>query len=152
MMATAGRHATRIPSATTAIATDPPSRPSTATSVSHGATTQAEEPKEIWSALLKSVSSHKSIPSRNLLVMGTLPQNNRLTNEGGGTTGTSEFVDGLRLAARQIAGGKDSSAKHKRKRSGLPPLEGTLALGYTYIDILDEENDGMPSHHFGDET
>ena len=61
---------------------------------------------------------------------------------GGGTKGISEFVDGLRLAARTIAGGKESS-KHKRKRSGLPPLESTLALGYTYIDIIDEENDGI---------
>lgn len=61
---------------------------------------------------------------------------------GGGTNGISEFVDGLRLAARQIGGGKETSTRHKRKRSGLPLLEGTLALGYTYIDILDEENDG----------
>jgi hypothetical protein len=52
-------------------------------------------------------------------------------------------VDGLRLAARQIGGGKEGSTKHKRKQSGLPLLEGTLALGYTYIDILDEENDGI---------
>ena len=64
-------------------------------------------------------------------------------NVGGGTKGISEFVDGLRLTARQIGGGKETSQKHKRKRSGLPLLEGTLALGYTYIDILDEENDGM---------
>lgn len=62
---------------------------------------------------------------------------------GGGTKGISEFIDGLRLTARQIGGGKDTTQKHKRKRSGLPLLEGTLALGYTYIDILDEENDGM---------
>ena len=65
-----------------------------------------------------------------------------LVDEGGGTKGISEFVDGLRLAARQIGGGKETSTRHKRKRSGLPLLEGTLALGYTYIDILDEENDG----------
>jgi hypothetical protein len=63
-------------------------------------------------------------------------------NVGGGTKGISEFVDGLRLAARQIGGGKESSTRHKRKGSGLPLLNGTLALGYTYIDILDEENDG----------
>jgi hypothetical protein len=44
------------------------SRPSTATS-----TRAPDEPKEIWSNLLKSVSSHKSVPSRNLLVMGTMP-------------------------------------------------------------------------------
>lgn len=63
---------------------------------------------------------------------------------GGGTKGISEFVGGLRLAARTIAGGKETS-KHKRRRSGLPPLESTLALGYTYIDIIDEENDGASS-------
>jgi hypothetical protein len=63
---------------------------------------------------------------------------------GGGTKGISEFVDGLRLAARTIAGGKETS-KHKRRRSGLPPLESTLALGYTYVDIIDEENDGISS-------
>jgi hypothetical protein len=93
-----------------------------------------EEPKEIWSSLLKSVSSHKSIPSRNLLVVG------------GGTKASSEFVYGLRQAAREIAGTKESSTtKHKRKTSVLPGLNGTLALGYTYVDIFDEENDGFES-------
>lgn len=43
------------------------SRPSTSNSTRAD---QTHEPKEIWSNLLKSVSSHKSIPSRNLLVMG----------------------------------------------------------------------------------
>ena len=62
---------------------------------------------------------------------------------GGGTKGISEFVGGLASAARQIGGGKEAQSKHKRKTSGLPSLEGTLALGYTYIDIHDEENDGM---------
>ena len=91
-----------------------------------------EEPKDIWSSLLKSVSSHKSIPTRNLLVVG------------GGTKASSEFIYGLRQAAREVSGIKESSAtKHKRKASALPGLDGTLALGYTYIDILDEENDGM---------
>lgn len=50
---------------------------------------------------------------------------------------------GLASATRQIGGGNDGQSKHKRKQSGLPTLEGTLALGYTYIDIHDEENDGM---------
>jgi dynein light intermediate chain 1, cytosolic len=45
------------------------------------------------------------------------------------------------MAARQINGGKES--KHNRKQSGLPQLDGTLALGYTYIDVLDEENDDI---------
>src|SRR5689334_7538456 len=67
---------------------------------------------------------------------------------GGGTKCVGEFVDGLRIAAAQISSGggggkKDGQVKHKRRRSGLPALEGTLALGYTYIDILDEENDGV---------
>jgi hypothetical protein len=108
------------------------SRPSTAMS---------DEPKEIWSSLLKSVSSHKSIPSRNFLVMG-ISLKVSLANEGGGAKGIGEFVNGLRITARHIGGGKETHMKHKRKRSGLPDLEGTLALGYTYIDILDEENDG----------
>jgi hypothetical protein len=64
---------------------------------------------------------------------------------GGGTKGISEFVEGLRLTARQIGGGKETSTKHKRKQSGFPTPEGTLALGYTYIDIFDEENDGSIS-------
>ena len=46
------------------------SRPSTANSVTRETQNTADEPKEIWSNLLKSVSSHKSVPSRNLLVMG----------------------------------------------------------------------------------
>jgi hypothetical protein len=116
------------------------SRPSTANST-RGAN-HIDEPKEIWSNLLKSVSSHKSIPSRNFLVMGN--SFSRHSNIGGDTKGISEFVDGLRLTARQIGGGKEGTTKHKRKRSGLPLLQGTLALGYTYIDILDEENDGKP--------
>jgi len=62
---------------------------------------------------------------------------------GGGTKGTGEFVDGLRLAARQAGGARDASTKQKSKRSELPALEGTLALGYTYVDILDEENDDI---------
>jgi hypothetical protein len=62
---------------------------------------------------------------------------------GGGTRGISEFVDGLRHTAK-TTGGKKEGQTHKRKQSGLPGLEGTLALGYTYIDVLDEENDGIP--------
>jgi hypothetical protein len=47
------------------------------------------------------------------------------------------------VTARAVGGGKESGgARHKRKASGLPSLRGTLALGYTFIDIHDEENDG----------
>jgi hypothetical protein len=34
-----------------------------------------DDQKEIWSSLLKSVSSHKSTPTRNLLVMGIMFEN-----------------------------------------------------------------------------
>jgi hypothetical protein len=71
------------------------------------------------------------------------PFSEKYLNIGGGTNGISEFVGGLASAARQTGGGKETQSKHKRKQSGLPSLEGTLALGYTYIDIHDEENDGM---------
>ena len=68
---------------------------------------------------------------------------------GGGTKGMSEFVDGMKVTARQIGGGKDATGKHKRRRSGVPQSQEstitTLALGYTYVDILDEENDGTLS-------
>ena len=48
------------------------------------------------------------------------------------------------MTARAVGGGKDAgAARHKRKASGLPSLRGTLALGYTFIDIHDEENDGL---------
>ena len=63
---------------------------------------------------------------------------------GGGTTGISEFVGGLASVARQTGGGKETQSKHKRKQSSVPSMEGTLALGYTYLDIHDEENDGIP--------
>jgi len=74
----------------------------------------------------------------------------RLTGQGGGTKGIGSFVDGLRVTARHVGGGKDSATsaaagRHRRKASaGVPTSspKGTLALGYTYIDILDEENDG----------
>ena len=50
------------------------------------------------------------------------------------------------MTARQLGGGKESHAKHRRKRSGVTvqvgSFETTLALGYTYLDVLDEENDG----------
>ena len=46
------------------------SRPSTANSMTRVTHHTVDEPKEIWSNLLKSVSSHKTVPSRNLLVMG----------------------------------------------------------------------------------
>ena len=46
------------------------SRPSTANSMTRATHHTVDEPKEIWSNLLKSVSSHKTVPSRNLLVMG----------------------------------------------------------------------------------
>jgi len=66
---------------------------------------------------------------------------------GGGSKGLSEFVEGLKVTARQIGGNKDSGGKHKRRRStGFTQADTskntTLALGYTYVDILDEENDG----------
>ena len=40
---------------------------------SRPSTRGSEEQKEIWSNLLKSVSSHKTIPTRHLLVMGSTP-------------------------------------------------------------------------------
>ena len=122
----------------------PSSRPSSSSSSGR----VGDESKEIWSSLLNSVSSHKSIPTRNLLVMGRYKLYICNANYiGGGTKGIGEFIEGLRITSRQLGGGKESHTKHKRKRSGVPTqdgtLEGTLALGYTYLDILDEENDGI---------
>ncbi|KFY17379.1 hypothetical protein V492_00712 [Pseudogymnoascus sp. VKM F-4246] len=82
--------------------------------------------KEMWSSMLDSVASGKRLPERNVFVLG------------GSTDSQKEFLEAL---------SSDSSAKRSQGRHGnrKPPVANDFALGYTYHDVLDAENEARLS-------
>ncbi|KAH8170148.1 dynein light intermediate chain (DLIC) domain-containing protein [Sarocladium implicatum] len=78
-----------------------------------------EQKKNIWTSMLESVASGKRLPEKNLLVLGGTPETQR------------DFLESL------------SSAESKRnpERQKMPPIANNFALGYTYYDVLDADQD-----------
>ncbi|KAF2398143.1 dynein family protein [Trichodelitschia bisporula] len=74
--------------------------------------------KEIWSSLLKSVSSGKRLPEKQLLVLGGSPSTQH------------DFLESLST---------DTSPRRDRTRK--PPIANQFALGYTYQDVLDADHE-----------
>ncbi|CAK7215246.1 hypothetical protein SBRCBS47491_002417 [Sporothrix bragantina] len=77
--------------------------------------------KDLWNSMLDSVASGRKLPERNLLVFG------------GSVESQNEFVEAL--GARRSSA--DTSGADKS-----PPLANHFALGYTYYDVLDADQEG----------
>ncbi|KAM0323648.1 hypothetical protein ACHAQA_008583 [Verticillium albo-atrum] len=96
-------------------------RVSTYTSVSTGSDSRNAEKKDLWSTLLDSVASGKRLPEKNIIVLG------------GNSDSQREFLESL----------SNSSEKRTldRQSSKPPPVANSFALGYTYYDVLDADQE-----------
>jgi len=94
--------------------------------------------REIWSSLLKSVSSGKRLPEKQLLLLGAITlRRNQLHDPPnivlGGTPETQrDFLESL----------STESAGARRHQSRKAPIANQYALGYTYQDVLDADHEG----------
>ncbi|KAK3331253.1 putative motor protein, partial [Apodospora peruviana] len=96
---------------------------STYTSVSTGsqADRNGGEKKDLWSSMLDSVASAKRLPEKNILVLGGTVDSQR------------EFFDSL--SSNELRRTLD------RQGSKIPPVANSFALGYTYYDVLDADQE-----------
>ncbi|KAH6683722.1 dynein light intermediate chain [Plectosphaerella plurivora] len=96
-------------------------RVSTYTSASGGSEGRNGEKKDLWSSLLDSVASGKRLPEKNLIVLG------------GNSDSQRDFLESL----------SNSSEKRSldRQSSKPPPVANSFALGYTYYDVLDADQE-----------
>ncbi|TAQ84544.1 hypothetical protein B7494_g7122 [Chlorociboria aeruginascens] len=77
--------------------------------------------KDLWSSLLDSVASGKQLPEKNVLVLG------------GSSDSQREFLETL-----SADDAKKSQGRHGSKQ---PPVANSFALGYTYHDVLDADQE-----------
>lgn len=82
--------------------------------------------KDLWNSMLDSVASGRKLPERNLLVFG------------GSVDSQREFLESLALDPRRNGLDRQQGIK-------LPPVANNLALGYTYYDVLDADQEGVLS-------
>ncbi|TKW51268.1 Cytoplasmic dynein 1 light intermediate chain 2 [Colletotrichum tanaceti] len=98
-------------------------RVSTYTSASTGSDARNGERKDLWSSMLDNVASAKRLPEKNIIVLGGSPESQR------------EFVESL----------SHSSERRSLDRNGskTPPIANSFALGYTYYDVLDADQEDI---------
>ncbi|GMF74237.1 unnamed protein product [Aspergillus oryzae] len=82
--------------------------------------------KNIWSSMLDSVANGKRLPEKNLLILES----------------QREFLDTL------SADTSDPSLSNDRRKGRLPPVANQFALGYTYQDVLDADQEGKYDHNY----
>ncbi|KAK0612541.1 dynein light intermediate chain-domain-containing protein [Bombardia bombarda] len=100
---------------------------STYTTVSVGSGTGSDSKnggdskKELWSSMLDSVASAKRLPEKNILVLGGTVDSQR------------EFFESL----------SNNEVRRTLDRYGhkVPPVANSFALGYTYYDVLDADQE-----------
>ncbi|KAJ5735622.1 uncharacterized protein N7483_000747 [Penicillium malachiteum] len=80
--------------------------------------------KNIWSSLLDGVANGKRLPEKNLLILGGTPESQR------------EFLD--TFSADTSA---DPSLVNEKRKGKTPPIANQFALGYTYRDVLDADQE-----------
>ncbi|RCI12911.1 hypothetical protein L249_0764 [Ophiocordyceps polyrhachis-furcata BCC 54312] len=76
-------------------------------------------PRNLWTSMLESVASGKRLPDKNILVLGGTPESQR------------DFIDSL----------YEAPSKRSFDRQANPPVANSFALGYTYYDVLDADQD-----------
>ncbi|KAJ5280138.1 hypothetical protein N7478_005510 [Penicillium angulare] len=80
--------------------------------------------KNIWSSLLDSVANGKRLPEKNLLILGGTPESQR------------EFLE--TFSADTSA---DPNLVNDKRKGKTPPIANQFALGYTYRDVLDADQE-----------
>ncbi|RMJ27383.1 Dynein light intermediate chain [Aspergillus sp. HF37] len=79
--------------------------------------------KNIWSSMLDSVANGKRLPEKNLLILGGTPESQR------------EFLETL------SPNNSEPGLSNERRRGRIPPIANQFALGYTYQDVLDADQE-----------
>ncbi|KAL1894881.1 hypothetical protein Sste5346_005568 [Sporothrix stenoceras] len=82
-----------------------------------------KQKKDLWNSMLDSVASGRKLPERNLLVLGG-------------------SVDSQREFLASLGSQKQSSLNGEAQLPGGAPVANNFALGYTYYDVLDADQDG----------
>ncbi|KAM0817541.1 putative Dynein light intermediate chain-domain-containing protein [Seiridium cardinale] len=94
---------------------------STYTSTSTGPE-DGEKKKDMWSSMLDNVASAKRLPEKNMLVLG------------GSVDSQRDFLESL----------SNNERRHMdRAKDKIPPIANSYALGYTYYDVLDADQDDI---------
>ncbi|KAJ5176686.1 uncharacterized protein N7482_002563 [Penicillium canariense] len=101
-----------------------PNRGSKAAGMNSRPTSKDGSKKNIWSSLLDSAANGKRLPEKNLLILGGTPETQR------------EFLE--TLCADTSA---DSSLVNEKRKGKTPPIANHFALGYTYRDVLDTDQE-----------
>lgn len=79
------------------------------------------EKRDLWNSMLYSVASGKRLPEKNMLLLGGTVDSQR------------EFLESL--------SNNDLRRSLDRNASRLPPVANSFALGYTYYDVLDADQE-----------
>ena len=79
------------------------------------------EKKELWSSMLSNVASGRRLPGKNIILLGGTVDSQR------------EFVETL--------SNSDLRRALDRNASRMPPVANSFALGYTYYDVLDADQE-----------
>ncbi|KAI0597222.1 dynein light intermediate chain-domain-containing protein [Biscogniauxia sp. FL1348] len=96
----------------------------TSTSVGTGSEGKKDEQKkDMWSSMLDSVASGKRLPEKNLLVLG------------GSVDSQRDFLEAL--------SSNEARRNLDRQKDKLPPIANSFALGYTYYDVLDADQEDI---------
>ncbi|KAK4157375.1 dynein light intermediate chain-domain-containing protein [Chaetomidium leptoderma] len=96
----------------------------TSTSVGSGSDSKdgdKSEKKDLWTSMLSSVASGRRLPEKNILLLGGTVDSQR------------EFFETL--------SNSDLRRALDRNASRLPPVANSFALGYTYYDVLDADQE-----------
>lgn len=101
-------------------------RYSTYTTASTGTGTDSKdgdkaEKRDLWNSMLYSVASGKRLPEKNILLLGGTVDSQR------------EFFESL--------SNNDLRRSLDRNGSRMPPVANSFALGYTYYDVLDADQE-----------
>ncbi|KAL7621515.1 hypothetical protein AAE478_008839 [Parahypoxylon ruwenzoriense] len=95
----------------------------TTTSVGTGSDGKKDDHKrDMWSSMLDSVASGKRLPEKNLLVLGGSVESQR------------DFLEGLSSNERKSL---------DRNNHKIPPIANSFALGYTYYNVLDADQEDI---------
>ncbi|OTA99994.1 hypothetical protein M426DRAFT_324647 [Hypoxylon sp. CI-4A] len=96
----------------------------TSTSVGTGSEGKKDDQKkDMWSSMLDSVASGKRLPEKNLLVLG------------GSVDSQRDFLEGLSST--------DGRKNIDRNNQKTPPIANSYALGYTYYNVLDADQEDI---------
>ncbi|KAI1337233.1 dynein light intermediate chain-domain-containing protein [Xylariaceae sp. FL0016] len=95
----------------------------TSTSVGTGDDKKDDQKKDMWSSMLDNVASGKRLPEKNMLVLGGSQESQR------------DFLEAL--------SNNEKRRNIDRTKDDLPPIANSFALGYTYYDVLDADQEDI---------